>query len=69
MRTFVMTLGLSLAFVTTYGQGIKGKIVDENNRPIEYANIVLLAKADSSFVAGAVSDTGDCEVFIYGLYG
>ena len=56
MKTLIISLGVFLPCATTYGQGIKGKIVDENNRPIEYANIVLLAKADSSFVAGAVSD-------------
>lgn len=56
MKTLIISLGVFLSCATTYGQGIKGKIVDENNRPIEYANIVLLAKADSSFVAGAVSD-------------
>lgn len=34
---------------------IKGKLVDEENQPVNYANIVLL-NTDSVFIAGTVSD-------------
>jgi len=37
-------------------QTIKGKVIDENNLPVAYANVVLL-KADSTFVNGTVTDT------------
>lgn len=34
----------------------KGRIVDEKGKAAEYANIVLLSPADSSFIAGGVSN-------------
>ena len=34
----------------------KGRIVDEKGEAAEYANIVLLSPADSSFIAGGVSN-------------
>ena len=37
-------------------QSIMGKVVDENNSPIEYANVVLLQYKDSSFIKGTVTD-------------
>lgn len=37
-------------------QSITGNVVDENNLPIEYANVVLLQSKDSLFVKGTVTD-------------
>ena len=37
-------------------QVLKGKVVDENNNAVEFANIVLLNLPDSSFIAGTVSN-------------
>src|SRR5688572_20930516 len=36
---------------------ISGKIVDKNNSPLEFVNIVLLAAADSSMVKGTITDS------------
>ncbi|GAB6976184.1 TonB-dependent receptor family protein [Prevotella falsenii] len=36
-------------------QSIKGKVIDSQGAPLEFANVCLLAKADSSFISGAVS--------------
>ena len=33
----------------------KGKVVDENGEPVPYANVVVLSKADSTVVCGAVT--------------
>ena len=41
--------------VWAHGQNLKGRVLDENNRPIEFANIVILS-ADSTFIAGSTSD-------------
>lgn len=37
-------------------QGVSGKLIDENGRPLAYANVVLLSLPDSAFVGGTVSD-------------
>ena len=36
-------------------QVITGTVTDEQNQPIEFANIVLLSPPDSSFVQGTIS--------------
>ena len=35
---------------------ISGRLIDDQQQPVEYANVVLLSLPDSAFVAGAVSD-------------
>ena len=37
-------------------QSIKGKVIDENDEPLAYAN-VMLQKADSSYISGTMTDT------------
>lgn len=37
-------------------QTVSGKLVDETNQPLPYANVVLLSLPDSAFVAGVVTD-------------
>ncbi|MBO5079633.1 MAG: carboxypeptidase-like regulatory domain-containing protein, partial [Bacteroidaceae bacterium] len=37
-------------------QSISGKLVDEKNEPLAYANVVLLSMPDSTFVSGTISD-------------
>ena len=44
-----------LATLATQAQTLTGKLLDENNQPLPYANIVLLSLPDSAFVAGCVS--------------
>ena len=34
----------------------KGRVIDDKGEPAEYANVVLLSPADSSFLAGGVSN-------------
>jgi hypothetical protein len=58
------TIYLSLSFANFLAQAqtqnlpqtIKGRVIDENNLPLAYANVVLL-KADSTYVNGTVTDT------------
>lgn len=42
---------------------LRGKLVDENNKPIEFATLVLLDAADSALVKGALSDAAGQYVF------
>ena len=42
--------------MNTYGQNLRGKVVDENNEPLAYAN-VMLQKADSTYLTGTMTDT------------
>ena len=43
--------------VATYSQSTyMGKITDEKNLPLPYANVVILSLPDSSFVAGTTTD-------------
>lgn len=36
-------------------QTVSGKLVDENNHPLSFANVILLSLPDSAFVSGVVS--------------
>lgn len=46
---------LSLTLLVN-GQTITGKVVDEQQNPMQYANIVLLSMPDSTFIQGTISD-------------
>ena len=52
----IMMLMLLVASIHTYAQTISGRLVDEQNQPLQYANIVLLSLPDSTFVSGTISD-------------
>ena len=49
---------MMLAAITAGAKGKadwKGRVVDQNGEPVEYANVVVLSKADSSVVCGTVT--------------
>ncbi|MCL2597731.1 MAG: TonB-dependent receptor [Paludibacter sp.] len=53
-----ISIFLFLFAITLSAQTLTGKVVDENTSlPIEFANVVLLQRSDSAFVAGAVTDS------------
>lgn len=37
-------------------QSLTGRLIDETNQPVAYANIILLSLPDSTFLQGAISD-------------
>lgn len=45
---------LSMFAISTYGQNITGRIVDEKNMPMEFVNVVILS-SDSTFITGITS--------------
>lgn len=56
MRTFITIVILVLAALRVQAQTtISGRIFNEQNTPVEFANVVILA-ADSSFLYGTISD-------------
>ena len=59
MKTILSLILAVLATATTMAQSITGKVVDENNSPLDFVNVVLL-KADSTYIAGTVTDENYC---------
>ncbi len=59
MKTTLLLLAtlLTVTTITTQAQTITGKLTDETNVPLEYANIVLLTPGDSTFIQGTVTNT------------
>lgn len=58
MKTLRKTLLLLCSLASSFGlsaQTISGKLVDEQNQPLPYANVVLLSLPDSAFVSGTIS--------------
>ena len=54
---------MPILFVSTvYGSTITGKVVDENNSPLGFVNVVLL-KADSTYIAGTITDEDGAFLF------
>ena len=47
---------LAALSLNTSAQSIKGRVIDENDEPLAYAN-VMLQKADSTYISGAMTDT------------
>jgi hypothetical protein len=57
MRIRILLVFLLVEVTTVYGQNIVGKVIDGITlQPIEFANVVLLNKADSSFISGTVTE-------------
>lgn len=53
MKAIKLLLALLLTGITAaQAQTITGKLIDETNVPLEYANIILLNPTDSSFCTG-----------------
>ena len=52
----VSPLFLTALQINASAQSIKGRVIDENDEPLAYAN-VMLQKADSTYISGAMTDT------------
>lgn len=56
-RVFIFLILMAVtSSITTKAQSITGKVVDETDTPLAYANVIL-QKGDSTYIAGAVADT------------
>ena len=56
LRIFFAALLWTAFSISGFAQTLTGKVVDENDEPLAYANVVL-QKNDSTFIAGTVTDT------------
>ena len=55
MKTFLLTfLTAFMAATTVYGREISGKVVGENDIPLDYVNVVLYR--DSTYITGTVTN-------------
>ena len=64
-QTFLILIGLLMTAISSYGQTLKGKVIDENKQPLAYANVVLQT-ADSVYVTGTVSKAnGQFEIAMH----
>ena len=58
MRKFFFTMMMAvLAVMTVAAETFTGRVVDETQAPVPFANVVLLNSSDSAFVAGTTTDT------------
>ena len=46
---------MCLVAIASTAQSISGRVIDEQAQPVPFVNVVLVNRADSSFVAGAVT--------------
>ena len=62
-RVVIIIISLILVSVSyeAFGQNITGKVLDEYDAPLAYANVIL-QRPDSTFVTGTMTDT--CGVFV-----
>lgn len=59
----IISIILSLVTtVTGMAHAITGKVLGENNSPLDYVNVVLL-KADSTYVSGTITDENGLFLF------
>ncbi len=56
MKRILYILFAFTSSIATYAQNITGKVIDESDAPLAYANVIL-QKSDSTYIAGAVADT------------
>ena len=55
MKRLILFSMMCLVAITSTAQGISGRVIDEQTQPMPFANVVLVNRADSAFVAGAMT--------------
>jgi hypothetical protein len=55
MKRLVLFSVMCLVAIASIAQGISGRVIDEQSQPMPFANVVLVNRSDSAFVAGAVT--------------
>ncbi len=56
MRILVFIVCLFGILPSLSARSVTGRVVDEDNKPMAFVNVVLLSAADSSYVSGTVTD-------------
>lgn len=52
MKRIVLLSMICLVAITSTAQSISGCVIDEQAQPMPFANVVLVNRADSAFIAG-----------------
>ena len=55
MKRVILFSVMCLVAMASTAQGISGRVIDEQSRPMPFANVVLLNRTDSVFIVGAVT--------------
>lgn len=61
-RLFISSILFS-TILSSMAQGITGKVVDENKTPLDFVNVVLINKNDSTFISGTI--TNEEGIFLF----
>lgn len=63
MKKLLLLFAFCMTGFNVSSQILKGKVVDNHQKPLEFVNIVLLGLPDSTFIAGTISDSEGCFSF------
>ena len=55
MKRLILFSLICLMAIASTAQGISGRVIDEQAQPMPFANVVLVNRADSAFIAGTVT--------------
>ena len=55
MKRLILFSMMCLVAMSSSAQGISGRVIDEQSQPMPFVNVVLVNRADSAFIAGAVT--------------
>ena len=55
MKKLLLILLLFCTGLRANAQSVSGKVLDENKKPIPYANVIILSAKDSTFIAGTTT--------------
>ena len=55
MKRLILFSMMCLVAIASTAQSISGRVTDEQAQPMPFANVVLVSRADSAFIAGAVT--------------
>lgn len=58
-KTIIIFLLAAVSALSLNAQNITGKVIDEYDAPLAYANVIL-QKADYTYIAGTITDTTGC---------
>ena len=63
MKRLILFSMMCLVAIASTAQDISGRVIDEQAQPMPFANVVLVSRADSAFIAGAVTkDDGSFSI-------
>ena len=63
MERLLLSILLFTTIFSSMAQGITGKVVDEDNTPLDFVNVVLLNKNDSRFISGTITNEDGSFLF------